>query len=84
MPLTVRTAEVVAVTLANDGAANEVNAILRNNSWQSTGAAAPTTGSWLRGQIVWNTAPSAGGVPGWVCVTSGSPGTWKALGVLAS
>lgn len=48
------------------------------------GSAVPTTGSWQRGAIVWNTAPSAGGVPGWVCVTAGTPGTWKAMANLAA
>lgn len=43
------------------------------------GTAAPTTGNWLLGDRVWNTAPAAGGDPGWVCVTAGTPGTWKAM-----
>ena len=48
------------------------------------GTAAPTSGDWEQGDIVWNTAPSAGGPPGWMCVTSGSPGTWKAMANLAA
>lgn len=48
------------------------------------GTAAPTTGTWLRGDIVWNTAPAAGGTPGWVCTTAGTPGTWKAMANLAA
>lgn len=47
------------------------------------GTAAPVAGIWQRGDIVWSTTPSAGGVPGWVCVTAGSPGTWKAMATLA-
>lgn len=43
------------------------------------GSAAPTTEYWWQGDIVWNTGVSAGGSPGWVCVTSGTPGTWKAM-----
>jgi hypothetical protein len=46
--------------------------------------AAPTTGTWQQGDRVWNTTPAAGGVPGWVCVTAGTPGTWKAMAVLAA
>jgi hypothetical protein len=46
--------------------------------------AAPTTGTWTQGDIVWNTTPAAGGAPGWVCVTSGTPGTWKAMANLAA
>jgi hypothetical protein len=48
------------------------------------GTAAPTTGSWLRGDIVDNTNPSAGGVLGWVCVESGTPGTWVPFGAICS
>lgn len=47
------------------------------------GSAAPTTGAWNRGDIVWNSAPSSGGTPGWTCTASGSPGTWKAMANLA-
>lgn len=45
--------------------------------------AAPTTGTWADGDIVWNSAPVAGGTPGWMCVTAGTPGTWKAMANLA-
>lgn len=27
--------------------------------------------------------PAGGGAPGWVCVTGGTPGTWKAMASLA-
>ena len=47
-------------------------------------AAPPTTGSWSAGTIALNSAPAAGGVPGWVCVTPGTPGTWKAQAALAA
>jgi len=47
------------------------------------GTAAPTTGTWKRGDIVVNTTPSAGGTPGWVCTTAGTPGTWKAMANVA-
>lgn len=42
-------------------------------------AAAPTTGTAKRGDIVFNTLPEAGGAALWVCTTAGSPGTWKAV-----
>lgn len=48
------------------------------------GTAAPTSGTWGRGCIVFNSEPSAGGTVGWVCVTAGTPGTWKAFGTIAS
>jgi hypothetical protein len=48
------------------------------------GTVAPTTGSHAQGERVWNTAPVAGGTEGWVCVTSGTPGTWKTFGTIAA
>lgn len=47
------------------------------------GTAAPTVGAWEQSDIIINTAPTAGGNIGWVCVTSGSPGTWKTFGTIA-
>ena len=49
---------------------------------QTVGTAAPTTGTWQRGNVVWNTTPSAGGYAGWICVTGGTPGTWKEFGAI--
>lgn len=46
-------------------------------------SAAPTLGNWLRGDIVYDTAPSAGGFVGYVCVASGAPGTWKTFGAIS-
>jgi len=48
------------------------------------GTVAPASGAFVQGDICWNSAPAAGGAPGWVCVTGGSPGTWKAMGALAA
>lgn len=38
-------------------------------------AAIPTTGKWLRGQVVWNAAPAPSGKVGWVVTTNGNIGT---------
>ena len=46
--------------------------------------APPAGGTWKRGDICWNTTPSAAGTPGWVCVTAGTPGTWKAMANVAA
>jgi len=51
---------------------------------QNRDTAAPTTGAWLRGDTVWNSAPVAGGTIGWVCTTAGTPGTWKTFGAIAA
>lgn len=48
------------------------------------GTAAPTTGAHSRGDICWNTTPSAAGVPGWICTAAGTPGTWNAMANLAA
>ena len=46
--------------------------------------AAPVSGDWVRGDIVYNSAPTAGGFLGWCCVTSGTPGTWKTFGAITA
>lgn len=47
-------------------------------------AGAPSSGTYLAGDIVYNTAPTAGGFVGWVCVAGGSPGTWKTFGAISA
>ncbi len=44
--------------------------------WQEFRTAAPTTGTWKRGDIVWNSQPSALGTPGWICTTGGAAGVF--------
>ena len=46
-------------------------------------AAAPTTGTWAKGDTLTNSNPAELGtalskyvVTGWICVASGTPGTW--------
>lgn len=51
---------------------------------ESEGAAAPTTGTWAQGDIVWNTSVAASGTVGWVCTADGTPGTWKTFGTVAA
>jgi hypothetical protein len=46
--------------------------------------AAPTQGSWKRGDIVFNQFPASGGFAGWVCTTAGTPGTWKTFGAISA
>ena len=52
-----------------------------NKKWTS-GTTAPTTGIWAKGDICWNTAPSAAGYIGWVCTVAGTSGTWKGFGLI--
>ena len=55
--------------------------ICKTSRW---GTAAPIYGAFSQGEHVWNLQAAANGVPGWVCVAGGSPGTWKTMGVLGS
>lgn len=43
--------------------------------------AAPTGAdrNYYIGDTVWNTAPTPGAPPGWVCTTAGAPGTWSQM-----
>ena len=41
--------------------------------------AAPTTGTWRRGLVVWNSSAAPGSPIGWMCATAGTPGSWVAL-----
>lgn len=58
--------------------------VAANTRIETWSAAAPTLGDHIAGDKAWNTAPAAGGAPGWVCVTAGTPGTWKAMASLAA
>ena len=56
----------------------------KSSAYHGAGTAAPTAGTFARGDWVKNSEPSAGGVFGWVCVTGGTPGTWKTFGAIAA
>jgi hypothetical protein len=62
-----------AVYFSNEGA----NKVVHDN-------AVPVAGTFAVGDKCWNTIPSAGGTPGWVCTTAGTPGTWKEMANLAA
>lgn len=44
----------------------------------------PIYSIWNVGDIVYNSNPTAGSYVGWVCVTAGTPGTWKGFGLIQS
>lgn len=50
----------------------------------SYSSVAPAAGTWTLGDIVLNTSPSASGMVGWVCVTDGTPGTWRTFGAISA
>ena len=46
--------------------------------------AAGTNHVWLKGEILYNENPTAGGYLGWICLASGNPGTWRGFGLIQS
>jgi hypothetical protein len=59
------------------------------NGWEQigtkvtfNGTAAPTALAYVVGDKVINTAPTAGGYEGWVCVSAGTPGGWRGYGAI--
>lgn len=80
-----------SVSNCSTDAANPIFAVAgavyneHGNSWNASeryGSAAPTSGTYKLGDRVINTVPSASGNIGWVCVTAGTPGTWKEFGTI--
>ena len=55
------------------------NSVLKREEY---GTAAPTSGKYNVGDVVWDTAAAAGGFAGFICVTAGSPGTWKTFAAI--
>ena len=59
----------------------DVNDLIPLQRFAST--AAPTTGTWNQGDVVWRSNATSGQQSGWMCTVSGTPGTWKAMSNLA-
>jgi hypothetical protein len=93
------TAQNSPITNGRSAAIGDNNLILTKGVWIGGGqvdlasgdprfvgnaTAAPTTGTWAVGDRVWNVAPTAGGFEGWICVTAGTPGTWKTYGAISA
>lgn len=49
----------------------------------TVGDAMPNNGTYAKGDIIWNSNPTASGHVGWVCIRAGSPGDWKPFGQIA-
>lgn len=75
------------ITLGGGSSSSGAGTISQNTIYFRTvdisKSAAPTTGTYNVGDIVYNSAPTAGGTIGWVCVTAGTPGTWKTFGAIS-
>jgi len=44
----------------------------------------PSAGSYVKGDIAWNTDPKPTGYVGWICIKSGTPGDWRPFGQISS
>ncbi|MFC5550717.1 right-handed parallel beta-helix repeat-containing protein [Massilia aerilata] len=58
---------------------NFIGNLITGQCVQASGTAAPTAGTWSKGDVVWNTSPNSYGVAGWLCMTTGTPGTWRII-----
>lgn len=47
------------------------------------GIEAPKSGTWNQGDRMVNSKPEVGAPLGWVCVSSGTPGTWRPYGLIS-
>jgi hypothetical protein len=80
-------ADVITNYSGNDGVVLSSDQFLKQTNGKTFVyylTAPPASGTYVRGDIVWTPTPTAGTTPGWVCVTSGTPGTWKAMAALAA
>lgn len=66
-----------------DVAGFEVSAIMDDTRIYFETTASPTTRPFIRGDIAFNKEPTVGGTRGWICASSGTPGTWDTLGPTA-
>jgi hypothetical protein len=55
-----------------------------NGKLQTHGSSIPDSGSFNKGDIVWNTEPRIGSYAGWICVNSGTPGLWEPFGKIGN
>ena len=43
----------------------------------------PTSGNYIKGDIIYNSNPQPSGYMGWICIRSGSPGEWNQFGQIS-
>jgi hypothetical protein len=55
-------------------------AIKFNDCLHIRGLAAPQSGVYSEGDIIWNSDPQPGKFVGWVCTRAGNPGLWSGFG----
>jgi hypothetical protein len=63
----------------------QVNGAIKfNNKLQTHNTSFPDSGSFNKGDIVWNTEPRTGSYIGWVCTQPGTPGLWEPFGKIGN
>jgi len=50
----------------------------------TNGTSAPITGTFMVGDICYNTQPGVGSYVGWICTVSGTPGQWFPFGAIVN
>ena len=73
---------IMLITSGFNGGFEIKNGILQFESYQR--ANVPAIGTWVRGDKMQFDSPVAGGTAGFICVASGTPGTWKNWGSIAA
>lgn len=56
---------------------------VQNKKFES-GNDMPTTGTYSKGDIIWNSNPQSTGYVGWICIKEGTPGMWKPFGQIGT
>lgn len=77
----------LAVNITNpdpDAAFSVEGLVIMNGKKFANGSREPSAGTWSKGDIIWNTNPQETSYIGWVCVMSGSPGSWKPFGYIGA
>jgi hypothetical protein len=73
----------VNITNPQEDAAFSVDGMMVINGKRfAHGTGAPTEKSWNKGDIIWNSSPLRTSYVGWICVMSGTPGTWEPFGYI--
>jgi hypothetical protein len=65
--------------LVNTRTQGGITVLVLGDSVMGWASAAPTSGTWSRGDVIWHVTPSVGQPNGWRCTASGTPGTWVAM-----
>ena len=68
---------------AEDASITTAGPVRFQNKKFEVGDDIPSSGSYSKGDIVWNSNPTSSGYVGWICIREGTPGDWKRFGQIA-